>query len=62
MQEAHYSMWLPIFPTYMQMVSADGKVGDANDNGVVSLDGSAWLRPTHFNEGLLEGDHFFDCV
>jgi hypothetical protein len=22
MQEAHYSMWLPIFPTYIQMVIA----------------------------------------
>jgi hypothetical protein len=23
MQEAHYSMWLPIFPTYVQMVIAE---------------------------------------
>ncbi len=24
MQEAHYSMWSPIFPTYVQMVTAGG--------------------------------------
>ncbi len=36
----------------------NGKVGDANSSGVVYLDGSAWLQPTHFNEGLSEGDHF----
>jgi hypothetical protein len=26
------------------------------------LDGCTWLRPTHFNEGLMEGDHFLGCV
>ncbi len=25
------------------------------------MDGSAWLRPTHFNEGLMEGGYFFGC-
>jgi hypothetical protein len=39
----------------------DGKVGDAIRSGVVGLDGSAWLSPIHFDEGLLEGDHFFGC-
>ncbi len=34
------------------------EVGDANSSGVVHLDGHAWLRPTHFNEGLTEGGHF----
>jgi hypothetical protein len=37
------------------------KVGDTKDSGVVCLDGSAWLRPTHFNESLMEGGHFFGC-
>ncbi len=36
----------------------NGEVGDASGSGVVCLDGRAWLRPTHFNEGLLEGGHF----
>ncbi len=36
----------------------NGEVGDANSSGVVHLDGRAWLRPTHFDEGLMEGDHF----
>ncbi len=36
----------------------DGEVGDTNGSGVVHLDGCAWLRPTHFDEGLMEGDHF----
>jgi hypothetical protein len=36
----------------------NGEVGDANGSGVVHLDGCAWLRPTHFDEGLTEGDHF----
>ncbi len=35
----------------------NGEVGDANGSGVVNLDGRAWLRPTHFDEGLTEGDH-----
>jgi hypothetical protein len=39
----------------------NGEVGDANGSGVVCLDGSAWLRPTHFDESLTEGDHFFGC-
>ncbi len=34
------------------------EVGDANGSRVVCLDGCAWLRPTHFDEGLMEGDHF----
>ncbi len=25
------------------------------------MDGCAWLRPTHFDEGLTEGDHFLGC-
>jgi hypothetical protein len=36
----------------------DGEVGDANDSGVVHLDGCVWLWPTHFDEGLMEGDRF----
>jgi hypothetical protein len=39
----------------------NGEVGDANDSGDVCLVGSAWLRPTHFNESLTEVDHFFGC-
>jgi hypothetical protein len=39
----------------------NGEVGDANGSGVVSLDGSAWLRPTHLNESLMEGGHFLGC-
>ncbi len=35
----------------------NGDVGDANGSGVVHVDGRAWLRPTHLNEGLTEGDH-----
>ncbi len=40
------------FPRY------DGVVGDANSSGVVHLDGSVWLWPTHSIEGLSERDHF----
>ncbi len=36
----------------------NGEVGDANGSGVVHLDGHAWLHPTHFDEGLTEGDNF----
>ncbi len=36
----------------------DGEVSDANGSRVVRLDGPAWLRPTHFDEGLTEGDHY----
>ncbi len=36
----------------------NGEVGDANGSGVVHLDGHAWLRPTHFDESLMEGGHF----
>ncbi len=25
------------------------------------MDGCAWLRPTHFDEGLTEGDHLLGC-
>ncbi len=39
----------------------NGEVGDANGSGVVNLDGHARLWPTHFNEGLTEGDHFLGC-
>ncbi len=35
-----------------------GEIGDANSSGVVCLDGRAWLRLTHFDEGVAEGDHF----
>ncbi len=37
----------------------NGEVGDANNSGVIHLDGRVWLRPTHFNEDLTEGGHFF---
>ena len=37
------------------------EVGDANGSGVVCLDGHLWLRPTHFDEGLTEGDYFLGC-
>ncbi len=37
------------------------EVGDANGSGVVHLGGCVWLRPTHFDEGLTEGDHFLGC-
>ncbi len=36
----------------------NGEVGDTNGSRVVHLDGRAWLRPTRFDEGLMEGDHF----
>ncbi len=36
----------------------NGEVGDVNGSGVVHLDGCAWLRPTHFDAGLMQGDHF----
>jgi hypothetical protein len=36
----------------------NGEVGDANSSGVVLLNGRAWLRSTHFDEGLMEGGHF----
>ncbi len=39
----------------------NGEVGDTNSSRVVHLDGRAWLRPTHFDEGLTEGDHFLGC-
>jgi hypothetical protein len=39
----------------------NGEVGDANGSGVVYLDGHAWLGPTHFEESLMEGDHFLGC-
>jgi hypothetical protein len=39
----------------------DGEIGDANGRGVICLDGSAWLRPTHLDESLTEGDHFLGC-
>ncbi len=42
-------------------LQGNGEVGDANGSGVVHLDGHAWLRPTHFNEGLMEGDYFLGC-
>ena len=37
----------------------DGLVGYADRCGIVSLDGSGGLRPSHFGEGLPEGDHLF---
>ncbi len=39
----------------------DGEIGDANGSGVICFDGCAWLWPTHFDEGLTEGDHFLGC-
>jgi hypothetical protein len=36
----------------------NGEVGDANGSGVIHLDWRAWLGPTHFDEGLMEGGHF----
>jgi hypothetical protein len=39
----------------------NGEVGDTNGSGVVYLDGCAWLRSTHFDEGLMAGDHFLGC-
>ncbi len=39
----------------------DGEVGDASGSGGVLLEGRAWLRPTHINEGLMEVDHFLGC-
>jgi hypothetical protein len=39
----------------------NGEVGDVSGSGVVHLDGHAWLRPTHFDEGLIEEDHFLGC-
>jgi hypothetical protein len=39
----------------------NGEVGDANNSGVVHLDERACLQPTHFKEGLMEGDHFLGC-
>jgi hypothetical protein len=39
----------------------NGEVGDTNGSRVVHLDGRAWLRPTHFDEGLMEGGHFLGC-
>jgi hypothetical protein len=39
----------------------DGEVGNANGSEVVCLDECAWLRPTNFDEGLMEGGHFLGC-
>jgi hypothetical protein len=39
----------------------NGEVSDTNGSGVVCLDGSAWLRQTHIDESLMEGDHFLSC-
>jgi hypothetical protein len=36
----------------------NGEVGDTNGSGFVYLDAGAWLRPTHFDESLMDGDHF----
>ncbi len=43
------------------LLQDDGEVGDVNGSGVVCLDGSAWLRPTHLDESLTEGGHFLGC-
>ncbi len=45
----------------LDFLQDDGEVGDANSSGVLCLNGCAWLQPTHFNEGLTEGDHFLGC-
>ncbi len=39
----------------------NGEIGDANSSGVVHLDGCAWLWPTHFDEGLTEGNNSLGC-
>jgi hypothetical protein len=39
----------------------NGEVSDTNGSGVIHLDGGAWLRPTHIDEGLTEGGHFLGC-
>ncbi len=39
----------------------DGEVGDTNGSKFVHLDECAWLQPTHFDESLMEGDHFLGC-
>ncbi len=39
----------------------NGEVGDAIGSEVVHLDGRGRLRPTYFDEGLMEGDHFLGC-
>jgi hypothetical protein len=36
----------------------NGEIGDTNSSGFVHLDGRAWFRPTHFNEGSTKGGHF----
>ena len=43
----------------LHFLSYDGFVGDAQGCGVVCLDGGLGLWPTHFDEGLLQGGHFF---
>ena len=40
-------------------VRYDGFVGHADRCGVVALDGSGGLGPSHFGEGLTEGGRFF---
>ena len=37
----------------------DGLIGDSNDGEIVSLDQGLGLGPTHFDEGLAQGDHLF---
>ena len=37
----------------------DSLVGYAKGCSVIGLDGRFWLRPTHFNKGVAERDHFF---
>ncbi len=40
------------------MLRDNGEVGDVNSSGFVCLEGRAWLRPTHFDQDLTEGEHF----
>ena len=37
----------------------DSFVGNAQGCCVVGLNGQLWLRPTHFDKGVVERDHFF---
>jgi hypothetical protein len=48
-------------PHRLGLSQDNGEVGDTNSSGVVCLNESAWLRPTHLDESLTEGDHFLGC-
>ncbi len=40
----------------------DGVVEETSGGRIVSLDWRGRLRPTHFQEGVMERDHFSSCV